>query len=129
MNEKHIEAVARLCHQTNKAYCELLGDKSQKNWENAPGWQRRSAIAGVMKVISGEVSNPGDCHESWSEAKIAEGWTYGPVKDDKKKTHPCLVPFMELPVEQRVKDILFISTAVSGILTFDPDWRPSKGGM
>ena len=35
-------------------------------------------------------------HEVWSEGRIKEGWIYGSQRDDKKKQHPCLVPYEEL---------------------------------
>jgi ryanodine receptor 2 len=43
-------------------------------------------------------------HEVWSEARISQGWTYGEQRDDKKKTHPCLVPYEELPEEEKEYD-------------------------
>ena len=48
-------------------------------------------------------------HESWMREKLEAGWIYGPVKDPDVKQHPCLVPFDELPVEQQMKDVLFIA--------------------
>lgn len=36
-------------------------------------------------------------HEVWAAGRIAEGWTYGPSRDDAGKTHPCLVPYSQLP--------------------------------
>ena len=30
-----------------------------------------------------------------------------PVKDADKKEHPCLVPYEQLPTEQKVKDAIF----------------------
>jgi hypothetical protein len=41
------------------------------------------------------------------EHKEKYGWVYGEVKDAEKKTHPCMVPYEKLPIEQRVKDYLF----------------------
>ncbi len=35
-------------------------------------------------------------HEVWSAGRIKDGWTYGPVRDDAKMHHPCLVPYEEL---------------------------------
>lgn len=35
-------------------------------------------------------------HEVWAEGRIKEGWVYGEVRDDEKKTTPCLVPYEEL---------------------------------
>jgi ryanodine receptor 2 len=43
-------------------------------------------------------------HETWAEARISQGWTYGEQRDDKKKTHPCLVPYEKLPEEEKEYD-------------------------
>ena len=36
-------------------------------------------------------------HDVWAASRIAEGWKYGPVRDDKLKATPCLVPYDQLP--------------------------------
>lgn len=41
------------------------------------------------------------------KAKEEDGWVYGPEKDAEKKVHPCMVPYDQLPKEQRMKDVLF----------------------
>jgi len=41
------------------------------------------------------------------EGKVDSGWVYGEVKDVEKKTHPCIVPYEQLPVEQQSKDYIF----------------------
>ena len=43
-------------------------------------------------------------HEVWSANRIAEGWTYGEQRNDQLKTHPCLVPYDELPEEEKAYD-------------------------
>lgn len=43
-------------------------------------------------------------HEIWSETRIAQGWTYGSVRNDANKKHPCLVPYEELSEEEKVYD-------------------------
>lgn len=35
-------------------------------------------------------------HENWSAGRIAEGWTFGELRDDAEKKTPCLVPYDEL---------------------------------
>lgn len=101
-----VNHVAQICHAANRELCKTLGDKSQPEWEKAPEWQRESARQGVRLHLSGNVT-PRQSHESWMEAKRLDGWTYGPVKDSAKKTHPCMVPYEQLPLEQRAKDYLF----------------------
>jgi hypothetical protein len=103
-----IEQTARICHETNRAYCATIGDDSQVPWEQAPEWQKDSARAGVMNCFSHEVM-PSDSHANWLKQKESEGWVYGEVKDAEKKTHPCMRPYRDLPVEQKTKDYLFVA--------------------
>ena len=43
-------------------------------------------------------------HQVWAKARIDEGWTYGEKRDDIHKKHPCLVPYDELPEEEKEYD-------------------------
>ena len=43
-------------------------------------------------------------HEVWSFNRMKEGWTYGDKKDGVLKTNPCLVPYEELPEEEKEYD-------------------------
>ncbi len=43
-------------------------------------------------------------HEVWSQNRIRDGWTYGPVRDDTLKKHPCLVPYDQLPESEKDYD-------------------------
>jgi hypothetical protein len=99
--------VARICHEANRAYCLALGDTSQPAWDDAPDWQRESAINGVRFHFENPGVGPEASHESWLREKEADGWKWGAVKDPAKKEHPCFVAFDELPEEQQLKDMLF----------------------
>lgn len=43
-------------------------------------------------------------HEVWAAGRMADGWVYGPQRDDTLKHHPCLVPYDELPESERDYD-------------------------
>lgn len=43
-------------------------------------------------------------HEIWAQERMSQGWTYGEKRDDAKKHHPCLVPYEDLPEEEKVYD-------------------------
>lgn len=109
IEEWEIREIARVCHEVNRAYCTAIGDTSQPTWEDAPQWQKDSAISGVKVKIANPDSTPEDSHKGWLAHKQADGWTYGLFKDPDKKEHPCMVPYDQLPEEQQVKDYLFIS--------------------
>lgn len=101
-----LDHIARVCHETNRAYCQALGDFSQPSWDDAPDWQRESARMGVDLHLMGNFG-PEASHASWLAHKIAEGWVHGPTKDPEKKEHPCICSFSELPPEQQAKDFIF----------------------
>lgn len=107
MQELNIEKIAKACHEVNRAYCLALGDTSQPAWEDAPQWQRDSAMLGVKLHANNPEAGPQASHDSWMAQKLAEGWEYGPTKDPEAKRHPCIVPFAALPVEQQAKDFIF----------------------
>lgn len=101
------EQIARVAHEVNRAYCQALGDNSQPAWEDAPGWQRKSAIKDTLFHLDNPNAGPEHSHVSWLAEKNRDGWKYGPVKDAEKKEHPCFVPYDQLPTEQKAKDYLF----------------------
>lgn len=43
-------------------------------------------------------------HEVWAESRMKQGWTYGEQRNDELKTHPCLVPYEELPESEKEYD-------------------------
>lgn len=102
-----ILSAARAAHEANRSWCFALGDFSQPLWEEAPEWQRNSALAGVRAIHANPATTPEQSHQSWMEQKASDGWTWGPVKDPETKTHPCMVPYDLLPIEQRAKDHIF----------------------
>lgn len=83
-----VVAIARACHEVNRAYCESQGDHSQPSWEAAPDWQRQSAVTGVLYALGHPDAKPADSHESWLAEKRRDGWSYGPVKDPEAKNAP-----------------------------------------
>jgi hypothetical protein len=109
MNEKNLQLIAKTCHEANRAYCQSIGDNSQPSWEDAPDWQKDSAINGVKFHLANPGATPENSHECWMAQKVQEGWVFGPEKNPEKKEHPCMVPYNELPQEQRSKDYIFRS--------------------
>ena len=108
-----VEQIAEVCHETNRAFCASIGDNSQLTWNNSPAWQRRSAINGVKFHLQNPTALPSASHENWLKEKKETGWKYGPVKNLEKLEHPCFVPYEALPLEQQVKDMLFIAVVNS----------------
>lgn len=110
-----IARIARVCHEANRAYALETGEDPSTvwpGWDEAPDEIHASALEGVAKALAG--ATPEQLHESWCAAKLVAGWTFGTVRDNAAKRHPCLVPYEELPEAQRRKDALF--SAIVGAL-------------
>ncbi len=45
-----------------------------------------------------------NAHEIWARQRITDGWHYGPKRDDARKEHPCLVPYDQLPEDEKQYD-------------------------
>lgn len=99
--------VAQVAHEANRAWCAVNGDYSQPSWDSAPEWQKASAVDGVRFHVDNPDAGDSASHDNWMAHKKADGWVYGEIKDPEAKTHPCMVPFEDLPREQQIKDALF----------------------
>ena len=43
-------------------------------------------------------------HDVWARQRMADGWTYGPQRDDRDKHHPGLVPYSQLSESEKEYD-------------------------
>jgi DNA-binding transcriptional MerR regulator len=104
------EEIASVIHDANRRLQIVQGDPQPSPlWDDAPDYQARENIASVEEALADPERTAEQNHQGWCDRLTADGWTYGPVKDERAKTHPCLVPFGELPAEQQQKDRLFIA--------------------
>lgn len=103
----NITEIAVVAHEINMSFCQSIGDDSQVAWDNAHDWQRSAAIEGVKFHLDNPDATPSSSHEKWMADKIEQGWKYGLTKDGEKKEHPAILPYDQLPTEQKSKDFLF----------------------
>lgn len=114
-----IALIATIAHGINLAYSASLGDHSHSPWEETPEELKKSIEYGVKMHLENPETTPEQSHESWLAQKEIDGWVYGEVKDLENKTHPCILPYDQLPAEQKTKDYLF--KAVVTLLRDLPD--------
>ena len=70
-------------------------------------------------------------HDVWAQQRMEEGWTYGPERNDAAKTHPCLVPYADLPESEKEYDRQTALEAIRAILALGyhivpPDAAPTQ---
>ena len=57
-------------------------------------------------------------HEAWAAGRIAQWWTYGNVRDDANKKHPCLIPYDDLPELEKEYDRATAMETLKAIIKF-----------
>lgn len=67
-------------------------------------------IIGLIELIAADI------HDTWAAGRISEGWTYGETRDDVRKTSPCLVPYEELPENEKEYDRRAAKSTIQQIL-------------
>jgi hypothetical protein len=103
-----VDQIARVVHEANRAVQQVTGDGVvSRSWWEAPRTQRDGLINGIHKALAGASAE--ELHDEWVRYRAERGWKYGRIKDEWGKTHPTMVPFDELPPEQKVKDHLFVA--------------------
>lgn len=118
------EHIARVVHAANREIQAANADPAVPvavEWDALDEVTRRGVLDGVHGVLDG--NTPEESHEQWCAHKRDHGWTYGPVKDETAKTHPCLVDYDDLPAGDRVKDELFVAI-VQTLGDVDPGETP-----
>lgn len=99
--------ISRVVHGANRALRIINGEDPGPDWEDATPEMRNATINGIQFRRENPDATPEMQHEKWRAEYEANGWVLGPVKDRDAKTHPCLVPYSELPEGQRMKDKVF----------------------
>ena len=90
------------------------------------GWSNRSIVPEIWKqrddkfkkqfvniiemyLEKDKLLTPEKAHDSWVVAYEKMGWKYGEKRDVDKKTHPDMLPFNELPKDEKDKDSIFLT--------------------
>lgn len=63
-----------------------------------------SAVALTPDVLALTERLAEHAHDVWALGRLAQGWRYGPTRDDAAKTHPGLVPYAELSEAEKEFD-------------------------
>ena len=59
-------------------------------------------LSAELKALTEQLAQ--NVHEVWAAGRIAEGWRYGEQRDEARKLHPCLVPYDQLPENEKAYD-------------------------
>lgn len=105
------EKMARLIYEATRV--EARWSKRSivpERWEKRDIKFREQFVKIIDKYLSlKNLPTPNKAHQSWMKSYFKMGWKFGKTRDVNKKTHPDLLPFYELPQNERDKDAIFLA--------------------
>ncbi len=104
--------IARVAYAANCTLNHMTGE-DYPAWEDAQEVVRQFSIAAVKLQMLHPDWTPEHLHDHWMQDRLNNGWTYGPKRNFKLKTHPSLVPFNRLTPVEQAKDAMFSSIVQS----------------
>jgi len=63
---------------------------NKDDWRPAPDNYEPHSLPGFLDPLIEQLAEK--VHDKWAERRITEGWSFGPRRDDERKTTPNLVP-------------------------------------
>lgn len=119
-----VEDIARIVVNTNADYSNALGEQIAY-WDETSTEVKNSIIRGVISALRYDPT-PEQNHQNFLDDRMKDGWTYGPEKNVELKQHPDLLPFEQLPTDQKAKNFIFLSLVKSLRSKLPPVSEPTQ---
>lgn len=104
-----IQQIAQLCHESGRLFSKIIGAEAPPDWESLTPDEKAEIIALVDYRIENTNAPFSAQHAKWKDNKIAAGWKFGKIFNEDKKTHPCIIPYDELPINTRRADAIAVA--------------------
>ena len=86
----------------SKNYLVTINKKDMKTYDPKPLDLSQIELPEELKELREALAE--NAHDVWAVERMAQGWTYGPKRDDDKKETPCMVPYSQLPESEKKFD-------------------------
>jgi len=126
--EEQYRIVAAVAYAANREFSKIVGGKPfNPPWEEYPEDLKLNLIQAVRNTMKQKIVSAKLSHLQWVKDRLDMGYEKGENINWKKKTHPDLVPFEELPMPAQLKSVLFLAivNSLGGALGYRPfDMQP-----
>lgn len=106
----HLRVIHEIARVAHEAVCGVrlgFGEGESVPWSDTSPEEKSMASHMVVTIMRRPHLDSEQLHQDYCNDMVAKGWQYGPEHDAAAKLSPLLVPFGQLPVEQRVEDQVF----------------------
>ena len=93
------------------------------NYEPRPIDTSNVELSGELLELTERLAE--NTHDHWARRRMAEGWTFGPVRDEAARKHPDLVPYDQLTEAEKEYDRETAMQTLKAITALG--WRIERG--
>lgn len=92
-----------LSREIGKAAENIVGDRGERDAQDIGGGNADcNELPEELLELAEQMAER--VHDVWMEERVRQGWSYGEKRDDVNKKHSCLIPYKELPEEEKIYD-------------------------
>ena len=71
-------------------------------------------LPAALSALTEDISE--SIHDVWARSRLDEGWIWGHERDDTLRTTPCLVPYADLPENEKAYDRKIVIATIKILL-------------
>jgi hypothetical protein len=100
------DEIAVIVYEATRIFGSSFGDVVWPRVEEAPEWRLKGIKFGVERFVKNPDITSREVHSNWMWGMLLAGWYWGEEFDVVKMTHPDLVDYDRLPIQQKVPYML-----------------------
>ena len=85
-----------------------------KNYTPKPPDLNGISLPDILSALTEDIAE--SLHDVWARSRLDEGWVWGDKRDDTLRTTPCLVPYVDLPENEKTYDRHMVITTLKILL-------------
>jgi len=97
------DEIAVIVYEATRIFGGSFGDVVWPRVEEAPEWRLKGVKFGVERFVNNPDITSKEVHSNWMWGMLLAGWYWGKEFDVVKMTHPDLVDYDRLPIQQKVR--------------------------
>lgn len=92
------------------------GDLMQRpvNYDPQPIDLNSIVLPDALSLLTEDIAE--SLHDVWARNRLNEGWTWGHERNDSLRTTPCLVPYRDLPENEKTYDRNMVTSTIKILL-------------
>jgi len=105
-----VTQIAKIAHEIRSVSIGLFKGKPTIAWDDLNEGVKNYILREVHYWLKNPSASASDSHNEWLRCKTEEGWSFGEENDHENKKHPSIVPYDQIPIQEKMANELIMKT-------------------